>query len=79
MYFDGKSFTSCFASKFTRGLQYEAGLQRLVPHGELMGISCARNVKVACTRNSLKFFGCLKAITGGELKIAFKRSELRRI
>ena len=49
-------------------------LQRLVPHGELPGVLCTRNVKVACTSKSLRFFRRLKAISGGELKIALRRA-----
>ena len=80
MYFAHKLFTSCFDSKFTRGICYGAGLTMAsITHGELPGISCARDVKVACTSKSLGFFGRPKAISGGELKIALRRSELHRI
>ena len=54
-------------------------LQRIVLHGELPGVSFTRDVKVACTSKSLRFFRHLKVIIGGKLKIAFRRSELRRV
>ena len=49
-------------------------LQQLVPHGELPGVSFARNVKVVCTSKSLRFFGCLKVIIGSKLKITLRCS-----
>ena len=54
-------------------------LQLLVPHRELPGISCARDVRVACASKSLRFFGHLKAIIGGKLKIAFRHYEIRKV
>ena len=54
-------------------------LQRLVPQGKLPGVLLARDVRVACTSKSLRFFGRREAIIGGKVKIVFRRSELRRV
>ena len=54
-------------------------LQWLVLHGKLPGVLFARNVKVACTGKSFRFLGRLKAIIGGKLQIAFRKSELCKV
>ena len=43
-------------------------LQPLVPPGELSGISCTCDVKLAYTSKPLRFFCRLKAIIGGIFK-----------
>ena len=54
-------------------------LQRLVQHRNLSGPLSVCNVRVACTRTSLRFFGRWKVIIGGKVKNAFRRSELRKV
>ena len=48
-------------------------------HRKLLGVSFAYDVKDARTSKSLRFFRRRKAIIGGELRIAFKCSELHRV
>ena len=53
-------------------------LQRLVLHGKSPGVLFLWDVKDACMSKAQRFLGRQKTIIGGEVKIAFRCSKLRR-